>query len=260
VQQFLSNHFKTKGMTKLIYQSMFYSLGALLMALIFVVQPTTSPEVNKFQSDLKNQFAVASQQLLAGPSAVEPLVLVWSGVSAFYDESSVQALALMQDDALINLALNFNSDYQLSLAMAQNPIPFRLATEDPIMNIVPDGLVASEYYQVNYPGLAALAYDDPDFILDPEFDENRAYKQFGSHKFSNNGNIETIEVPTQGRVAGESTVSPEWVAASVNPVPTWMTIHDSITNYPYCVSVFNGTVNSYPGVCAKDDYGQVYEN
>lgn len=246
-------------MTKIIYQSMFYSLGVMLMALVFVIQPTDSPEVNKFQKEIKSRFVSAGQELLAGPSVAEPFVLVWSGVASFYDESSTQAIALLQDQALTDLALSFNADYQLHLALAENPLPLRVATEEPLTNIVPEGLVASGFHLVNYPD-STLAYDDTDFILDPEFNENRAYEQYAGSHSEEVALDDVANGLNGGRVAGESTVATEWLAASASSAPVWVTVNDSITNYPYCVGIFNGTVNSYPGTCATESRGKIYEN
>lgn len=84
-----------------------------------------------------------------------------------------------------------------------------------------------------------IPMSEAETLLDPHFNEDLAYTEnFG------------------GVVAGESVDVSQEKAAPV----VWMTINDSITEFPYCVAVFNGTINSYPGACAEDNLSPIYEN
>lgn len=206
-------------MTKAVYQSMFVSLSALLMAVLFVLQPTSNPDMEDFQSRIRGQFAQAATELIAGESFTEPFALVWNSVYGFYSESADQAIALLEDDGITSLALMFNSDYLFDVEVASAPLIARAPYEEALMNIIPMSEVES--------------------LIDPYFNEDLAYvDNFG------------------GTIAGESIdISEE------EPAPlVWMTITDSITAFPYCVAVFNGTINSYPGACAADTLTPVYEN
>jgi hypothetical protein len=217
-------------MTKAVYQSMFVSLSALLMAALFVLQPADSQEMKDFQSSLRQQFTQAATQLVEGESFTEPFALVWSSVDSFYSESANEAIALLHDDSITSLALMFNGDYQLDREIAAAPVIARndVYVEEALTNIVPDNFVA------------AIVPDEVESLLDPNFNEDLVYDQ-----------------ATGGRVAGES------IGTDPQPEPApvvWMTISDSITAYPYCVAIFNGSINSYPGACAKDERAPVYEN
>jgi hypothetical protein len=214
---------KYNSMTKAVYQSMFVSLSALLMAVLFVLQPSPSPEMQEFKSQIHEQFAQAAMELIAGESFVEPFTLVWNSVNGFYSESADQAVALLDDDIIASLALIFNEEYQNNVAIVSAPMSARvLALEEPLLNIIPMGEAES--------------------LLDPYFSEDLAYiEHYG------------------GVVAGESTDANH----DAEPPVAWMTINDSITTFPYCVAIFNGTINSYPGGCASDANNHltpVYEN
>jgi hypothetical protein len=206
-------------MTKAVYQSMFVSLSALLMAVLFVLQPTGNQDMKDFQSQVSQKFAQAATELLAGENIVEPLALVWNSVNGFYAESADEAIALLDDGGIATLALMFDSEYLYDIEIASAPILARAPLEEALTNIIPMNEVES--------------------LIDPYFNEDLAHVgDFG------------------GTVAGESVDVSEEAATPV----VWMTINDSITSFPYCVAVFNGTINSYPGACAKDDLKHVYEN
>jgi hypothetical protein len=208
-------------MTKAVYQSMFISLSALLMAALFVLQPTSSPEMDEFQSQVREQFASAAHELMAGESFAAPFALVWNSVDAFYSESADQAVALLDDRALASLVLMFDSDYLSDIEIAAGPMVARAPQEEALINIIP--------------------MSEAESLLDPYFREDLAYVQL-------NG----------GTVAGESIDASQ--PMEDEPPLVWMTITDSITEFPYCVAVFNGTINSYPGACASDDSNPIYEN
>ncbi|MBX4188329.1 MAG: hypothetical protein KW793_04325 [Candidatus Doudnabacteria bacterium] len=216
-------------MTRAIYQSMFVSLSMLLMAVFFVVQPSDKEEMKAFQTQLKEEFSIASAEILQGESFVEPFAFVWSSISNFYDVSANEALALLQPDSAFNdLAMMFNKEYQANLKIAAVPVLPHPPTEDALINIVP--------------------VDENEFLLDPYFNEDLAYGILG-----------------EGVVAGESIdiYEDDIIEKPISPVPpvVWRTINDSITGDPNCVAIFNGTVNAYPGPCAQEeDLGQVYEN
>jgi hypothetical protein len=206
-------------MIKAVYQSMFVSLSALLMAVLFVLQPTSNPDMEDFQSRVRGQFAQAATELMAGESFTQPFALVWNSVHSFYSESANEAIALLEDDTIATLALIFDSEYLLDKEIAAAPVIARAPYEEPLANIIP--------------------MSEAESLLDPYFNEDLVYE-------NNSGGV----------VAGESIdISQE------EPVPlVWMTITDSITEFPYCVAVFNGTINSYPGACANDSLTTVYEN
>jgi hypothetical protein len=228
-------------MTKAVYQSMFISLSALLLAVLFVVQPTDSQDMKAFQNQIKEQFAQASMQLLRGPNLGEPFALVWSSVDAFYAESATAAIALLQNDALSDLALLFDSNYEQNMEVAFAPIVGRIIepTEEALLNIVP--------------------YDENEYLLDPYFNDDLVYMLDENGEVSGivaGESIDASDVPADSQVRSQ----PEEPLVQRPPV-TWMTITDSITGQPNCVAIFNGTINAYAGPCAKEDaIIQLYEN
>ena len=219
-------------MVKALYQSMFVSLSALLLAALFVLQPTNNTDHSVFQDTIKEQFATAALQLVGEESFTEPISLVWSSVHEFYSESTDEAIALLEDRSLTSLALKFDVQYQLAMQAVNAPVLAQASLEEPLLNIVP--------------------MEDVESLLDPNFSEELAYQQ------------NSMQPEVDGRVAGISTDIDVEVVADPEPktVPVvWMNVNDSITNYPYCVAIFNGEVNSYPGKCAQDDsLYHVYEN
>lgn len=212
-------------MVKALYQSMFVSLSALLLAALFVLQPTSNTDHSVFQDTIKEQFAAAALELIGDESFItEPISLVWTSVNAFYSESADEAIALLDNPGFTNLALMFDGEYQLAVQSLRTPVIARAPYEEPLLNIVP--------------------MDDVESLLDPNFSEDLAYEQ------------NYLQLEKDGRVAGISTeVDVEVVEEPVQTAPpvVWMTVNDSITSVPYCVAVFNGEVNSYPGVCAEED-------
>lgn len=194
------------------------------MAALFVLQPTNDADMNKFRAEVGQKFAHAATELMAGESFAEPLTLVWNSVYDFYSASADQAIALLDDEGIAQLALMFDSEYLADVEVVSKPLVMRtLMQEEALLNIIP--------------------MDETESLLDPNFREDLAYV----------GN-------SQGQVAGESVdISSE----VTSPPVVWMTIQDSITEFPYCIAVFNGTINSYPGACAVDDESnsaRVYEN
>jgi hypothetical protein len=210
-------------MTRAIYQSMFLSLSALLMAALFVLQPTADQDMQKFQSEIRGHFAQAASELVAGESFAEPFALVWTSVNNFYTISADESVALLEDSTLSDIALMFDADYFSNMAMIQAPRVARVVQEEALLNIVPMSDEASS--------------------IDPYFNEDLAYSPDGN-----------------GVVAGDSIDASAEVPMEPAQKVTWITLNDSITNFPYCVAVFNGTVNSYPGACARDEIAKVYEN
>ena len=218
-------------MVKALYQSMFVSLSALLLAALFVLQPTSNTEHSVFQDTIKEQFAAAALELIEGESFTEPISLVWSSVNDFYSESADSAIALLEDQSLSSLALMFDGEYQLAVETLAAPVIARAPYEEPLLNIVP--------------------MEDVESLLDPNFSEDLAYQQISA------------QPEEDGQVAGVSIEADMLVASEPEPQQApvvWLTVRDSITSYPYCVAVFNGTVNSYPGACAKDETQHVYAN
>lgn len=208
-------------MKRVVYQSMFASLSALLLAVLFVLQPTDNPELKNFQGLVQEQFAQATMEVLGDLNYVEPIALVWSSVESFYEETADQTIALIEDDALVSFALMFNAEYLSDVEVASSPIAMRAPTEEAVYNIIP--------------------MSEAETLLDPLFNEDLAYvEEFG------------------GTVAGESITVDEQQQPEIKKAPVvWMTITDSITGYPYCVGIFNATVNSYPGVCATEEESAV---
>jgi hypothetical protein len=201
-------------MTRAVYQSMFIFLSMLLLAVLFVVQPTKDESLAQFQNEIKQQFATAAAEVLGDQNYSEPFAFVWYGVEQFYNQSTVETLALIQpNEGLIDFALTLDGDYQADLETGAERIVRRPATEEPVLDIVP----------------VALGEE----IIDPYFNEDLAYhEEFG------------------GVVAGESIdVNEEEIKL---PPVIWVTVNDSISGYPYCVGIFNGEINSYPGVCAEE--------
>lgn len=206
---------------------MFVFLSTLLLAVLFVLQPTDNSEMNIFKAEIKQQFAVAASELMGGESVAEPFAVVWSSVAAFYDESTTQAIALLDNETFVQMALALMPSYKEDLRIASTPVVARaiLPTEDALLNIIP--------------------YSENEIFLDPYFSEDLAY------------------MPEGGRILGESIrVDAETKLEPTRAVPVvWTNLNDSITGEAYCVAIFNGTVNSYPGMCAKDEASApVYEN
>lgn len=212
---------------------MFVFLSTLLMAVLFAVSPTGDAEVTAFQKDLHQKFSSAAAQVIGGYDYAEPFQLVWATATDFYSQSSEQALALLEpDQVFMDLAMSFNSNYVEDMRIASSGFILRPPSEDALLNIVP--------------------MDENETILDPYFDENLAYLQI-------NGGIvagESIDIYEEQEIADEQVIEPPVTA----PTVVWATINDSITGYPYCVGIFNGTINSYPGPCAEEHDTKVYEN
>lgn len=220
-------------MARAAYQFMFISLSAILFAVFFIVSPTQEADVAKFQNEIKEKFATAATQAWGKSSVVEPLVLVWNSMDVFYTESATQTLALIKpSESFIETVLAFDGNYQASKQIAAAPMVVRPPQEEPIYNIVPTS--------------------PSENLIDPFFNENLAYI-----------------LDDEGKVAGESVgleevMEDEELGYEYVPAPMrtamWVTLNDSITGVPYCVSIFNGELNSYPGTCARDSETLIYEN
>jgi hypothetical protein len=213
-------------MNKVLYQSMFVFLSALLLSALFVLTPTDDKDVVAFQNEIKNQVASAAVEVLGEQNYAEPFALIWSTINNFYYQAADETIALLQpDDEFINLALMFDSEYQLAVEIINQPVLARVIvpTEEALVNIIP--------------------MSEAELLIDPYFNEDLAYfEEYG------------------GVVAGESTHVDENEQEFQAPAVVWTTINDSITGYPYCVGIFNATVNSYPGPCAEEDNFKIRQN
>lgn len=217
-------------MKRAAHQFMFLNLAAILLAVFFVLQPSHDTEVAKFQDNVKHQFVAAAKELWGPASPGESLALVWNGLSAFYDASTTQTLALLTpSNRVVEFALSWDANYQVSKQIALAPIVTRRPSEEPLYNIVP------------------MSPDEA--LIDPYFNDDLAYTQNGA-----------------GQVAGESIgvddfdVHHETDAPKTEHKAEWVTLKDSITGVPYCIAVFNGELNSYAGTCAQDTETLFYEN
>lgn len=88
--------------------TLFYALSAfVLMTAVFVMQPSSVPEVTMLQTEIKTQFVTAFQQTIGDQPFFDDVILVFEGVSAFYEEAATSTIALLEDreaDAdLVNL-------------------------------------------------------------------------------------------------------------------------------------------------------------
>ncbi len=205
-------------MTKAVYQSMFVLLGMLLMAALFVMQPTNQPELAKFQSDVKSKLVTATQQVFGSQDYSEPFALIWATTENFYNGATDEAIALLQpDEAFMSLALSFDADY--NAAVASNPTVLALVprNEAPLYGIVPTG--------------------NPEALIEPSFNDDAAYyhSEFGGVVAGT-----SIELSDEGIIEGPHKA-------------TWLDLKDSITGDAYCVAIFDGTVNTYPGTCAREE-------
>lgn len=228
-------------MAKVLHQSMFGFLSAVLLALLFVISPAEAPEVTAFQSQVRTAFRDAAVKAWGNQSVAEPFALIWATTQGFYGQSADQAIALLEPaDEIVELVLAFDGDYQLARNIFSAPRVVRAPDEAPLYNIIP-------------------MPDDAERLLDPAFSEGLAYQ----------------EPSDQGMVLGESTsvgeengmpgpgegVEPA-LPMSPRTQAAWSEIADSITGQPHCVAVFYGTVNSYPGPCAKEEefYAAIQHN
>jgi hypothetical protein len=219
-------------MVRAAYQSMFVFLSALLLAALFAVAPSGDKEVAAFQKDLHQKFFTAAAQVIGGYDYAAPFQLVWATASDFYSESSQSALALLEpEQSFINLVMSFDRAYVENIQLAAAPFVLRPPTDDSLHNIVP--------------------MDENELLLDPYFNDDLAYLKI------NGGMVAGESIDIYQKSAADQPLPPP--QPQVPPV-VWMTIADSITGYPYCVGIFNGTINSYPGQCAEEYDTNVYEN
>jgi hypothetical protein len=212
-------------MTKALYQSMSVFLGVIAIAVFFVMQPSDDVEVQSFQADIRQMFVQATKELVGDQSFTEPFAMIWTVADNFYKQSADQAIALIQPtDEIVELSLALDSDYQVAKANYSAPLVMRAPFEEPISLVSLSRPAPQEELAVN---------DDPESVLDPKFDEDLAYvEEFG------------------GKIAGESVdVGPQDPKAHSQ----WLDLTDSITGEAYCVAIFYGTVNTYPGACAKEE-------
>jgi hypothetical protein len=219
----------------MVYQSMFGFLSALLLALLFILQPTSDKDLIVFQKEVHSQFAQATTELVAGESLVEPFAFIWSTVNSFYDQSANEALALIQpDEAFSDLVMSFIPSYHENLKVASAPFVTNLPHEEPIYNIVP--------------------MNDAEALLDPYFSHDLLTTEGGVVAG------ESIDISREPFDGDTQVDNLENNNVALVPV-TWVTINDSITGAPNCVAIFDGTVNTYPGSCAQENaIIEVYEN
>jgi hypothetical protein len=201
-------------MAKAVYQSMFVFLSVLLLALLFIVSPTKDKDLLVFQQEIRSQFAQATVDVLGGIDYAEPFVLVWESVDAFYKESAAQTIALLEPtESVTEMVLMFSEEYLIDKEIASTTLVLRPTIKEDAIFNI-------------------VPMSEADLLLDPYFHEDLVYmEEYG------------------GVVAGES-IS---VSEEARPEADWKTITDSITGYPFCLAIFNGEVNSYPGPCAQED-------
>jgi hypothetical protein len=199
--------------------SIYYGLAIFVIgAGFFVMQPTNSPEMVMWQSDIKHQVFTAWKQTIGDEPWFEDVALVYNGVTNFYEAASDETIAVL-DQPELNEDLVFvfakvysafadafegegNSD---SIAYSDLPLPAvtqNFMSEEPIYNIVPYRTV-----------------------------------------------VTTVDEGNEGRVAGTMVD----VSIPANSISPWITVQDNYTGQLYCLAIYNATINKYLGPC-KNEY------
>jgi hypothetical protein len=98
--------------------TIFYTLSAfVLLTAVFVMTPSRVPEVSLLQTEIKTQFITAFQQTMGDQPYFDDVILVFDGVSAFYEEAATSAIALFEDrEADAELAYIFQTTYKTLVA------------------------------------------------------------------------------------------------------------------------------------------------
>jgi len=220
---------------------MFGFLGALLMALLFVITPTETPEVTAFQLDVQGLFKSAATEAWGSDSVTEPFALIWSASEDFYAQTADQAIALLEPmESVTRLALSFDSGYLLAVETFTAPRIVKAPHEAPLYNIIP-------------------MPDDAERLLDPSFSEILAYGESDERLGGQVLGESTSAQEESGSLAAEEDVA---LPSVPQQQANWVEVSDSITGGTHCVAVFYGTVNSYAGPCARveDKFAVVQQN
>src|SRR5690606_31508544 len=79
--------------------TIFYSLSAFALAMaLFAVQPSSSQEVHTLQTSVRQNLAVALQQVIGDQPVFDELELVYDSVTEFYEQSAIAALDLVRNE------------------------------------------------------------------------------------------------------------------------------------------------------------------
>ncbi len=220
----------------------YYALSATaLFGMMFVISPTSSADVEKFQQGIVEQFQVAFEQVVGDVDLVEPLDLVWSGMESFYDQGSTQVLAMIPvvevpEEVPVALANAKTATISFFAKGLENVLPQpraespTVALGEPVYNIVPPFNVPdlAAYNVIRVEELAIVKTE-----IDPGQSETTTF-------------VSVSDSPPA--VAGVSIAAEE----PVNSSQPWVTLKDNLTGQLYCVAIYNNEVNKYLGECQRD--------
>jgi len=194
-------------------EKLFYGFSAVLLgAGIFVIQPAHNQDVSNFQSNIKNQFALAAGEVLDYHPMLDSVEFIVSGVNQFYQEAAISMTAILTPSGSMN-GLNFvaTSTYQRFASLFNQNLP-KVAGISIIARQKEETLVIPPNFM----------QEDPVYNIVPQQSLNFA-------------------------PANQAAIIPPAI-----PKETWMNITDTNTGQVYCVAIFNSEVNRYLGPCKND--------
>jgi hypothetical protein len=204
----------------------FYGLSIFVwMTVFFAVHQTNVPEVNAWQSQVRQAVTIAWEQTYGDRPVTADFALAYEGVTGFYERASGEIVGLMQplrsDRDLYHV---FAEVYGIFARAAGGPIEPTILAMDASERIPENFMREESVYNI-----VPVSFQSKDI---PEV--SGVTQTINSRETAWKNSEQEGELPVN------------------NETKQWVTLQDNITGAKYCLAIYNGEVNKYLGPCAYD--------